>query len=102
MTDNERDEIAALRAEVARLAAQQEATPGPAPHPRTGVYAVVAGTAALIFGAAYFGSPFLSLHNLQQAARNGDRDRLDQVVDFPKVRENLKSKIDAYVLQSMR
>lgn len=102
MTDRDRDEIAALRSEVARLAAQQEAAPRPAPPPRTGVYAVVAATAALIFGAAYFGSPFLSLQNLQQAARNGDRDRLDQVVDFPKVRENLKSKIGAQVLQSMR
>ncbi|HEX4181137.1 MAG TPA: DUF2939 domain-containing protein [Caulobacteraceae bacterium] len=102
MTDSNRDEIAALRAQVARLAAQQDAGPNPARRPRTGVYAIVAVAAALVFGAAYFGSPLLSLHDLQRAARNGDRDRMDQLVDFPKVRENLKSKFDAYVLQSMR
>jgi Protein of unknown function (DUF2939) len=102
MIDGDKDEIAALRAEVARLAAKQEAPPSPALHRRTAVYVIVAAMAALIFGAAYFGSPFLALHDLRQVARDGDRDRLEQLVDFPRVRENLKSKIDAYVLQSMR
>lgn len=102
MTDVDKEEIAALRAEVARLAAQQDARRSPKQRVPMAVYAIAVAAAALVFAAAYFASPFLALHDLQQAARTGDRDRLDQLVDFPRVRENLKAKIDAYVLQSMR
>ena len=102
MTDVDKEEIAALRAEVARLAAQQETRPGPTHRVPMAVYAIAVVAVAFMLGAAYFASPFLALHDLQQAARTGDRDRLDQLVDFPRVRENLKAKVDAYVLQSMR
>ncbi len=102
MTDADREEIADLRAHVAQLTAEQRARPHPAHRSRTAVYAVVVVAAAVVFSAAYFGSPFLALHDLQQAARDGDSDRLDRLVDFPRVRDNLKSKVDAYLLQSLR
>ncbi|ENZ83817.1 MULTISPECIES: DUF2939 domain-containing protein [Caulobacter] len=56
--------------------------------------------AFLLLVAAYFASPFLALRNLTSAARAGDRDRLEQAVDFPAVRESLKSQLKAAMLQS--
>lgn len=101
MTDPQQQEMAALRAEVARLAAQQGA-PAPArPRPPYGFYAVIATIVLVIFLAGYFGSPLLALHDLREAARTGDRDKLEQLVDFPQVRANLKSKIDAYVVSAI-
>jgi hypothetical protein len=103
VADTDKEEIAALRAEVGRLAALQGAKESrTAPGGQIAVYGSIVVAAALLFVAAYFGSPFLALHDLQRAAHDGDRDRLEQLVDFPKVRENLKSKFDAYMLGSLR
>ena len=49
----------------------------------------------LAFGAAYLGSPIFAFHQLQQAAASGDRERLDALVDFPAVREDLKRQVDS-------
>ena len=49
----------------------------------------------LAFGAAYLGSPVFAFHQLQQAAASGDRERLDALVDFPAVREDLKRQVDS-------
>lgn len=99
MSDS-RDEIAALRAQVARLSERQKSGRAwriPAPVIGLGIVA-----AAMLFAAAYFGSPFLALHNLQEAARSGDRDQLENLVDFPRVREGLKASFTAYMVRSMR
>jgi hypothetical protein len=58
------------------------------------------GLALLLLIAAYFASPFLALRNLTSAARAGDRDRLEQAVDFPAVREGLKSQLKTAMLRS--
>lgn len=55
-----------------------------------------------LFALAYFGSPYLAVHNLSEAAKAGDRDRLEEMVDFPAVRSSLKSQVSAYMLKAMR
>lgn len=54
----------------------------------------VAAAVALIVGAGYLGSPFYTVAQLRAAARTADRDRLEQLVSFPEVREHLKSQVD--------
>ncbi len=58
------------------------------------------GLAVLLLIAAYFASPVLALQNLTSAAKAGDRDRLEQAVDFPAVRDSLKSQLKAAMLKS--
>ncbi|MDB5978356.1 MAG: hypothetical protein JWR07_5116 [Nevskia sp.] len=55
----------------------------------------------VLAAAAYFTSPILAFSQLSAAARSGDRDRLEQVVDFPAVRESLKGQISASVMKAM-
>ena len=45
--------------------------------------------------AVYVGSPFYAFQQLQQAAQAGDRERLEALVDFPAVREDLKRQVDS-------
>ena len=45
--------------------------------------------------AGYFVSPILALQTLNAAARSGDKARLESAVDFPAVRESLKSQLKA-------
>jgi len=59
-------------------------------------------TATVVVGiSAYALSPFLAFNNLKDAAKTGDRDRLEEFVDFPAVRENLKSQIAASLMKSI-
>lgn len=51
--------------------------------------------------AAYFGSPFFAIHSLLSAARHGDKAKLDALVDFPSVREGLKSQMTHYMAERM-
>lgn len=51
------------------------------------------GVALALLIAGYFASPILALHSLTVAAKAGDRDRLEQGVDFPAVRESLKAQL---------
>jgi hypothetical protein len=60
------------------------------------------GFAAALFVAIYFASPLFALNALQSAARAGDQDRLSLLVDFPSVRDNLKSSVSARLLKSVR
>ncbi|AAK23728.1 DUF2939 domain-containing protein [Caulobacter vibrioides] len=53
------------------------------------------GLAVVALVAAYFGSPVLALHSLTEAAKTGDRAKLERLVDFPAVRESLKSQLKA-------
>lgn len=52
--------------------------------------------------AAYFGSPFFALSGLQQAAKTGDRDQLEEKVDFPAVRESLKAQFNTKIMTEMQ
>ena len=46
-------------------------------------------------GAVYAASPFYAFHQLKDAARSGDREQLEAMVDFPAVREDLKRQVDS-------
>lgn len=46
-------------------------------------------------------SPYLFLRSLQGALLEGDRARLERMVDFPRVREGLKSQIQMQLLKSL-
>src|ERR1017187_2245133 len=50
---------------------------------------------------AYFASPILAFRNLRDAGIRGDRDELDAAVDFPVLRSNLKSDMNALMLAKM-
>lgn len=49
----------------------------------------------LAFGVAYVGSPWLAFRQLGDAARGGDEDRLDALIDYPAVRDGLKRQVDS-------
>lgn len=58
--------------------------------------------AVLLAGAGtYAGSPYLAANSLKDAALSGDADQLEGKVDFPAVRESLKSQISAALTQKM-
>lgn len=56
----------------------------------------------LVAGGFYFGSPYLAVRALQTAAAEGDKDALEQKVDFPAVRESLKSQMSAALMTKMQ
>ncbi|HWT53046.1 MAG TPA: DUF2939 domain-containing protein [Caulobacter sp.] len=64
---------------------------------RTNRILIGAGVGVLLalLVAGYFASPILALHGLTAAAKAGDRSRLEQAVDFPAVRESLKTQLNA-------
>jgi len=45
--------------------------------------------------AVYLGSPLYAFHQLKDAAESGDRERLEAMVDFPAVKEDLKRQVDS-------
>lgn len=51
---------------------------------------------------AYVGSPFWAARQFKQAALSGDVDRLDAAVDFPSVRESLKSQLTIAMTEKMQ
>ena len=51
--------------------------------------------ALLAAGAVYAASPFWAFHELKAAAESGDRERLEAMVDFPAVLEDLKRQVDS-------
>lgn len=53
------------------------------------------GVLAALVIAGYFASPILALQGLTAAAKAGDKARLESAVDFPAVRESLKSQLKA-------
>jgi hypothetical protein len=58
--------------------------------------------AVVVIGVSAYGlSPYLAFNSLRNAAKTGNRDRLEELVDFPAVRENLKSQITAGLLKSL-
>ena len=57
------------------------------------IWIVVAVVAVLALAGAYFASPLLAFRALVQAAQAGDRAGLERMVDFPAVRDSLKSQL---------
>jgi len=66
------------------------------------ILGVVIVVGLVLAGAAYAGSPLLAFEQLKAAARSGDRDRLEALVDFPAVREDLKHQVDSKVVKLAR
>lgn len=64
----------------------------------------LAGLAAMIvfFAVAYVGSPFWAARQFKNAAFSADVDRLDAAVDFPAVRESLKSQMTVALTTKMQ
>jgi len=50
----------------------------------------------------YVASPWLAFQALSAAARKGDRDAIERLVDFPHVRSSLKDQISAGVIAEMK
>jgi hypothetical protein len=46
-------------------------------------------------GVWYWASPLYAMTQLRDAARSGDADRLKEAIDFPSVRDSLKSQVSA-------
>lgn len=64
---------------------------------------IYAGAAVLtIMVAIYLGSPYLAARNLKQAAVSGDADAVEAQIDFPAVRESLKSQLTAQLIKNMQ
>ena len=51
--------------------------------------------AILAFAAAYAGSPWYAFRQLGEAARSGDQDRLEALIDYPAVQEGMKRQVDS-------
>jgi hypothetical protein len=62
---------------------------------------IALSAAVLICVSAYGLSPYWAFNNLKDAAKSGNRDRLEELVDFSAVRENLKSELAAGLLKSI-
>jgi hypothetical protein len=65
--------------------------------------AILAGIAALVVAAGgwYWLSPGLAMQGLRDAALAGDKDELRERVDFPAIRESLKSQMRAMMVAEM-
>lgn len=58
--------------------------------------------AVVLFVAAYLGSPFWAAQQFRDAALSADVDRLDAAVDFPAVRDSLKSQLTVALTAKMQ
>lgn len=65
---------------------------------------IVGGAAAIAVAVLgwYFASPLYAVHSVKAAATAGDAARLEQLVDFPAVREGLKSQLSAMLTKSFQ
>ena len=59
--------------------------------------------AALVVGVvAYAASPYLAASSLAEALRTADRDKLAQIIDFPRVRDKLKAQMVAQAAEQQK
>lgn len=58
--------------------------------------------AAILFAGAYFGSAYLAARRFKQAALSTDADQLDATVDFPAVRDSMKSQLSAIMMSKLQ
>jgi hypothetical protein len=63
---------------------------------------IVVAAILAVMALAYVGSPFWAARQFKQAALSGDVDRLEAAVDFPSVRESLKSQLTIAMTQRMQ
>jgi hypothetical protein len=66
---------------------------------------VVAALLVLVLtavAAAWLASPLWTFEQLKDAARAGDQERLEALVDFPAVRDNLKKQVDSRAVKLAR
>jgi hypothetical protein len=65
---------------------------------------LIAGLAlmAALFFAAYGGSPYWAVQQLREAARTGDQEKLEAHVDFPAVRDSIKSQLNAAIAERVQ
>jgi hypothetical protein len=49
--------------------------------------------AAILFGIAYFASPFLAWRHIRDSVRNADEHEMSRTIDLPAVRAGLKSQV---------
>ncbi len=64
---------------------------------------IAAATALIVVvGGIYLGSPYYAMHSLRTAALEADTDKLEASVDFPAVRESLKSQMSAAMMAKMQ
>lgn len=61
----------------------------------------VAVVVLLAAGGFYFASPWMAVGALKQALHDKDRDRLEELIDFPSVRENLKADFNAMMMKKV-
>src|SRR5690606_712173 len=60
---------------------------------------------AVLVGAflvAFFASPVVAVRSLINAARTGDEARLERLVDFPAVRDDLKAQLNTQLARRLR
>lgn len=62
----------------------------------------IAVAALLAVAAAWFASPWWTVWQMQSAARAGEGDRLAQYVDFPALREDLKSQVQTGMAKKLQ
>ena len=65
------------------------------------IVGVIAGAMAL-FALAWAAAPVVAAQALIRAAKSGDEDKLERLVDFPTLRESLKDELHAEVVARMR
>ena len=58
--------------------------------------------AIVVLVTAWAAAPILTAHALIRAAKAGDADRIEQLVDFPSLRESLKEELNAELAAQMR
>ena len=65
------------------------------------ISAAAGGVVAMLL--IFYGiSPFFAAQSLGKALQSGDRDRLEQMIDFPSVRQNLKEDLRARMTASLQ
>lgn len=64
------------------------------------IVGVAAGAVAL-FGIAWAAAPVLTAQALVRAAKAGDERKLEQLVDFPSLRDSLKTELNAELMERM-
>lgn len=64
--------------------------------------AIILGVAVIAAVVGYVASPYYAFHRLEVAAKAGDRDGLEDAVDFPAVREDFKSQINGALLAKVQ
>jgi len=66
------------------------------------IVAALAASMVVLLVGSYFASPYLAVVGIVNAVRAGDKDGLEERVDFPAVREHLKAEITAIFVAKLR